>query len=279
MKLLCFLINVSKSGYYKWLKRKGTLNRYELDRKLLCKHILEYYPNHKSWGYRQYAYNIRKDTGWLFSDNLCHKCCKMLKIKSIARKAPYKKNSDEHIVYKNIVNNNWETTRPLEKVCTDTTMFYNNGKAYDLTMYIDVFNNEIVAYDLSNSKHCNNPVNHFNALKMLLKNIKKRGYTNLETIVHSDQGSIYTSKAFYNAHKNYNIIRSMSRLGTPTDNPIIESLNGWMKEELKIDFNLYKTKDIHKTIKEYIHYFNHERLAYSLNYKSPVQYRTELSFK
>lgn len=270
---------MSKSGYYKWLKRKGTLNRYELDRKLLCKHILEYYPNHKSWGYRQLAFNIRKDTGWLFSDNLCHKCCKMLKIKSIARKAPYRKNCEEHIVYKNIINSNWETTRPLEKVCTDTTMFYNNGKAYDLTMYIDVFNNEIVAYDLSNSKHCNNPVNHFNALKMLLKNIKKRGYTNLETIVHSDQGSIYTSKAFYNAHKNYNIIRSMSRLGTPTDNPIIESLNGWMKEELKIDFNLYKTKDIHKTIKEYIHYFNHERLAYSLNYKSPVQYRTELSFK
>ena len=148
-----------------------------------------------------------------------------------------------------------------------------------MDFYLDVFNNEIVAYDLSNSKHCNNPTNHFAALKMLLKNIKKRGYTNLETIVHSDQGSIYTSKAFYYAHKNYNIIRSMSRLGTPTDNPIIESLNGWMKEELKIDFNLYKTKDIHKTIKEYIHYFNHERLAYSLNYKSPVQYRTELSFK
>ena len=144
MKFLCALIKVSKSGYYKWLKRKGTLNRYELDRKLLCKHILEYYPNHKSWGYRQLAFNIRKDTGWLFSDNLCHKCCKMLKIKSIARKSPYKRSGDEHIVYKNIINSNWETIRPLEKVCTDTTMFYNNGKAYDLTMYIDVFNNEIV---------------------------------------------------------------------------------------------------------------------------------------
>ena len=70
----------------------------------------------------------------------------------------------------------------------------------------------------------------------------------------------------------------MSRQGTPTDNPIIESLNGWIKEELVCDFNLYKTKDIHKTIKDYIYYFNNERLSYSLNYKSPVQYRTELSF-
>ena len=40
-----------------------------------------------------------------------------------------------------------------------------------------------------------------------------------------------------------------------------------------------KTKDVQKTVKDYIYYFNNERLAYSLNYKSPIQYRTELSFK
>ena len=70
----------------------------------------------------------------------------------------------------------------------------------------------------------------------------------------------------------------MSRARTPTDNPIIESLNVWIKEKLAIDFNLYKTNNIHKTINEYINYYNNERLAYSLQYKSPVQYRTELSF-
>ena len=67
-------------------------------------------------------------------------------------------------------------------MCTDTTMFYNNGKAYDLTMYIDVFNNEIVAYDLSDGKHCSNPVNHFNALKMLLKSIKKEDIQTLRRL-------------------------------------------------------------------------------------------------
>jgi predicted transcriptional regulator len=45
-----------------------------------------------------------------------------------------------------------------------------------------------------------------------------------------------------------------------------------------VDFNLSKTDDVHKTVKEYINYYNNERLAYSLKYKSPVQYRTELSF-
>ena len=140
----------------------------------------------------------------------------------------------------------------------------------------NLFKNSV--YDLADGKHGANPANHIKALKCLIKTKIKRGYKDLETIVHSDQGVIYSSMVFANTHKDYNIKRSMSRAGTPTDNPIIESLNGWIKEELVIDFNLYKTDDVHKTIKDYIKYYNNERLAYSLQYKSPVQYRTELSF-
>ena len=271
-------MGLSRSGYYKWLKRKGILNRYQNDRILLCNMIKKYHNNHKSWGYRHIAAEIRKDTGWIFSDNLCHKCCKTLKIRSKARKSPYKNPGEESIKYPNIIWNNWDASRPFEKIVTDTTIFYNHNKQYDLTLYIDVFNNEIVAYDLAAGKHGANPANHIKALKCLIKTKIKRGYKDLETIVHSDQGVIYSSMVFANTHKDYNIKRSMSRAGTPTDNPIIESLNGWIKEELVIDFNLYKTDDVHKTIKDYIKYYNNERLAYSLQYKSPVQYRTELSF-
>ena len=278
MESLCKSVGLSRSGYYKWLKRKGTLNRYQNDRILLCNMIKKYHNNHKSWGYRHIAAEIRKDTGWIFSDNLCHKCCKTLKIRSKARKSPYKKPGEESIKYPNIIWNNWDASRPFEKIVTDTTIFYNHNKQYDLTLYIDVFNNEIVAYDLADGKHGANPANHIKALKCLIKTKIKRGYKDLETIVHSDQGVIYSSMVFANTHKDYNIKRSMSRAGTPTDNPIIESLNGWIKEELVIDFNLYKTDDVHKTIKDYIKYYNNERLAYSLQYKSPVQYRTELSF-
>ncbi len=272
-------MEVSRSGYYKWGKRKGTLNRYQNDRRILSEMIIDIHKKHRIWGYRHIAAYIRQDLGWGFSDNLCHKCCKALKIQSKARKPPYIKGGKENVRYPNIIQNNWSTTRPLEKVCTDTTIFYNNNQAYDLTMYIDVFNNEIVAYDLAISKHRCNPSNHYRAMKKLLKIKEKRGYKDLETIVHSDQGTIYTSRAFADTHKDYTIIRSMSRVATPTDNPIIESLNGWMKEEMVKDFNLYKTKDVQKTVKDYIYYFNNERLAYSLNYKSPIQYRTELSFK
>lgn len=47
----------------------------------------------------------------------------------------------------------------------------------------------------------------------------------------------------------------MSRVAAPTDNPIIEALNGWIKEELFLDFDLYSSKDIPTLINNYIHYF------------------------
>ena len=70
----------------------------------------------------------------------------------------------------------------------------------------------------------------------------------------------------------------MSRVGTPTDNPVIESLNGWIKNELYKDFKIYLAEDINIAINDYINYFNTQRLAYSLQYKTPVQYRTEQGF-
>ena len=121
-------MGLSRSGYYKWLKRKDTLNRYQKDRKLLCQIIKEYHKKHKSWGYRHIASEIKKDLGWVFSANLCHKCCKMMKIHSKARKSPYPKAGEESIKYPNIIWNNWTTTRPFEIIVTDTSMY--NVKSY-----------------------------------------------------------------------------------------------------------------------------------------------------
>ena len=70
----------------------------------------------------------------------------------------------------------------------------------------------------------------------------------------------------------------MSRAGTPTDNPKIEAINGWMKDELYIDYKLYNSNDIRKTVDEYIFYFNNDRLACSLKYKTPTQVKVELGF-
>ena len=64
----------------------------------------------------------------------------------------------------------------------------------------------------------------------------------------------------------------------PSDNPIIESLSGWLEEEMKIYFNLKSAESIPSFIENYVYYFNNERLSCKLNYKTPVQYRTEQGF-
>ncbi|MBQ6432284.1 MAG: integrase core domain-containing protein, partial [Oscillospiraceae bacterium] len=74
------------------------------------------------------------------------------------------------------------------------------------------------------------------------------------------------------------ILRSMSRGGTPTDNPIIEALNGWMKEELYLDFDLAHAQDVPTLLNQCVSFFNYRRRHAALGYKSPVQYRTELGF-
>ena len=65
----------------------------------------------------------------------------------------------------------------------------------------------------------------------------------------------------------------MSRAGTPTDNTAMESINGWLKEELFIDFKIPLTDDPIKAINEYVHFFNYERPAYYLGYLTPIQYK------
>lgn len=70
------LMDVNSSGYYKWLKQKDTDNCYERNRKKLTSLLFIKNRKHKSWGYHRLAAEVRKETGWLFSDKLAHKCCK-----------------------------------------------------------------------------------------------------------------------------------------------------------------------------------------------------------
>ena len=76
------------------------------------------------------------------------------------------------------------------------------------------------------------------AIVMMIPFLGLTGYKDLDTIFHTDQGSVYSSVSFNNILNSYTITRSMSRAGTPTDNPVIESKNGWLKKEMYIDFDI-----------------------------------------
>jgi transposase InsO family protein len=276
---LCEVMNVSRSGYYKWLKAKEEKKQYQQDREELVKLVSKIYSKYPSFGYRSINGKIREMVGWVVSDNYVHRCCRYLGIKSKVKHYKWKKAGDESIVYPNSVNNLWDATVPFELIVSDTTAIRFKGKLYEWTFYLDTFNNEIVGSAVGEYKSCSNKKVHFKALEDMIEAKIKRGYKDQDTVLHTDQGSIYASSTFANAYKDYNIKQSMSRAGTPTDNPIIESLNGWIKASIKIDIDSSEFKTVNEYIQKVVHYVNYERPSSKLEYKTPTLYRKELRIR
>ena len=216
------------------------------------------------------------ETGWVFSLNLAHKCCKAAGIHSIARKRRYQRPGEESILFANEVKGRWNATQPLQIVVSDMTMFKVGNTYWEWTILLDTFNNEILAHSVTSQAGSNRP--YYHCLEELKKQIDKREEQTSQIVLHTDQGAVYSSQAFCQAHHNYNILRSMSRGGTPTDNPIIEALNGWMKEALYLDFDLAHSHDDQALLDAYVDFFNYHRPAAAVGYRSPGQFKTERGF-
>ena len=155
------------------------------------------------------------------------------------------------------------------QVVSDMTAFHLKGSYYELTLFMDLWNNEILSYSLSSRK--GDRMTYIHGLEGLIE-LKKKN-PDLEMVLHTDQGSVYSSKSFNELLPLYNIVHSMSRAGTPTDNAAMEAINGWIKAEIFNDFHLTSNENITYEVEKYIRFFNEERPAYSLNYLTPKQYR------
>ena len=207
----------------------------------------------------------------MFSNNYAHKICKYLNIKSKSRhfKRYGKKANHELKDFPNYILAELNPSSPFQIIVSDMTAFWANHKYYELTLYMDLFNNEIISYSLSNKR--GDPNTYHEGLQIILH--KKEEYLDLVTILHSDHGSVYSSKKFNESLDNYNIIHSMSKPGKPTENGAMEAINGWVKEELFIDFKINSSNDVFDEIDNYIHYFNYERPQVALNYLTPIQFK------
>ena len=263
-----------KSEYYKWKTRENNPSIRIIQRETDINVIREIHEKHPSHGYRWINSYLRRHCGIVMSDNHVHLCCKYAGIVSQGKHYKYVQPGEEKKKYPNLVLGRWKLlSRPLEVVVSDMTCFYVKGKYYELTFYFDAFTKEILSYGLVSRR--GDSRQYYGGLKDVINLIKKEGNTET-TVLHTDQGSVYSSLSYNELISNYNIKRSMSRAGKPTDNPVNESLNGWIKEELFLDFNLRQSDDVEQTIKDYVYYFNNDRLAYSLKYKTPTQFKIEL---
>ena len=269
VKYLCEVLSINRSGFYKW---KHRLEHPSNRMKSLVSDIVlfkEYHSKYPSHGYRWLNAKIRLDTGLIMSDQRAHRICKAAGIRSISKHYRYKKPGDPFKAYPNLMMTGLNVSGPLQCIVSDMTAFYLSGIYYELTLFMDVWNNEILSYSLSKKR--GDRMTYMSGLKGIL-DIKAQ-YPDMEMILHTDQGSVYSSKSFNELLPLYNIIRSMSRAGTPTDNASMEAINGWMKAEMFSDFHITSNESIDREIDKYIMFFNEERPAYSLNYLTPKQYK------
>ena len=264
-------MNINRSGFYKWLNRRYSPSIRELNRIDACNLFEEYHNKFPSHGYRWLNAKIKLDKGIIYSDNYAHKICKFLNIKSLSKhfKRKGKKSFRELKNFPNFILAELNPLRPFQLVVSDMTAFWVNNHYFELVIFMDLFNNEIISYYLSSKK--GDPNSYHFALQDLIT--KKEEYKDLELILHTDQGSVYSSKKFNESLHLYNIIHSMSKPGTPTENGAMEAINGWIKEELFIDFNIKSCEDIHKQIDDYIYFFNNERPQAALKYLTPAQFK------
>ena len=273
IKLLCSVLDVNRSSFYKWknrLEHPSKRMKTFVSNLMLFKEYHEMYPSH---GYRWLNAKIRLDTGLVLSDQYAHKCCKTAGIVSKTKHYRYKKPGDPFKTYPNLLMQGLSVDGPLQCVVSDMTAFYFNGVYYELTFFMDLWNNEILTHALSQKK--GDRMTYISGLNDLI-DIKKK-YPKLEMVLHTDQGAVYASKSFNEILPLYNIIRSMSRAGTPTDNAAMEAINGWIKTEIFTDLHITSNEKIREEVASYISFYNEQRPAYSLNYLTPKQYREYFS--
>lgn len=240
IRLLCTKTGIPRSSFYNW---KKSVEHPPEQKKRLVQSIglfQEYHGRFPSHGYRWLNAKIRLDKGIVFSDPYAHKCCKIAGIKSLCKHYSYKKEGDPSRTYPNLLLAGINITGPMECVVSDMTAFYVERTYYELTLYMDLWNDELIAHALSSKR--GDRMTYLDGLQDVLA--FKKQYPNQKLILHSDQGSVYASKSYNELLPMYNIVRSMSRAGTPTDNAAMEAINGWIKAELFTDFHITSPENV-----------------------------------
>ena len=269
---MCEIADVSRSGYYAW-KNTADLRakREEADKKDF-EAILEAYK------FRGYAKGARGIYMRLLHTN---KRMNLKKIRRLMRKYglkcpfrgpnPYRRMAKAlktNTVFPNIVNREFVSGTVRKVLLTDITyIFYDGGVCY-LSTILDAFTREILAYELSSNLEVTFVLNTVEKL------ITEHGSTlDDTTIIHSDQGCHYTSKAFIQKLKDNNFVQSMSRKGNCWDNAPQESFFGHMKDEIKYEIAMKKTFDeVKAKIDDWIDYYNNDRYQWELVKLSPKEY-------
>ncbi|TCP62500.1 transposase InsO family protein [Baia soyae] len=167
----------------------------------------------------------------------------------------------------NVLARNFQATKPNQKWVTDITEFHLYGEKLYLSPILDLYNGEIIAYEVENR-----PVYSL-VYKMLDKAFKQLEESEAP-LLHSDQGWHYQMRPYQHSLKQRGVTQSMSHKGNCLDNGVMENFFGLLKSELLYLHEFDSMDHFKQKLEDYIHYYNHKRLKIKLKGMSPVQYRT-----
>ena len=206
-------LGICPNAYYNYRKHRKA--DYYAQKEKVQEQILDIYHNHNGVdGYRSITIYLERK-GYHYSPTTIHKYMNTeLGLRSIVRpKKPGTKPGKPHKVFQNRLKQDFRADRPNQKWCTDFTyLFLKNGDVrYNCTI-IDLYDRSVVAS--ITDRHITSDL----AVRTLRKALEQQHPAEGGLILHSDQGSQYTSKVFVEFCDSVHVIQSMSKAGYPYDN-------------------------------------------------------------
>jgi transposase InsO family protein len=266
VKRMAGLLNVSRSGFYTFLKRKPDTIHKVTDGVL--KIVKETHDSHGScYGMQKTFHEVRKLHPFV-SRLQVFRSMKVLKIGGKRRKRfiPRTTDSSHNLpISPNLLSREFSVNSPNKVWVSDITYIRTLTGWLYLCVVIDLFSRKVVGWSMQNHMHTSLVSD---ALDMAVLNRNPEP----GLMLHSDRGSQYASHAFRLKLKNYSMIQSMSGKGNCWDNACAESFFGLMKNELpkKVFQNQSEAKAV---IFDYIErFYNRKRIHGYLNYLSPEEF-------
>ena len=268
---MCKIANVSKSGYYKWLKNKDKISFEEIIDHTLVKNI--FFQEKGKKGIRRIKMDLEDMHGRKMNRKKIARIMKDLNLKTTTRrKNPYKQNVKDNLekfYCENLLQRDFKNKLPYKALGIDITYLKYNGKFAYLCVLLDVKTTEIVSYALSRSMTKELALA---TIEAGLEVIKDNKYS---IIIHSDRGSQFTSKDYKDLLLKNGLTQSMSAPASPRDNAVIESFFGHLKDEVCLK-GVKSFEQIISIIDDYMYYYNNERRQWNKNRMTPVEYRNFL---
>jgi len=265
---MCRVLRISRSGYYAWVKKPRSKRAIE-NESILFNIRVFFNKSKRTYGSPR-IHKEMQESGFKIGLNRVAKIMRKAGLKADRiYKKQYKQNIREIEAAPNIINQDFRAEAPNQRWVTDITQIRTYEGWLYLAVVCDLYSRMIIGWSMQ-SVATNKLV-----LDALLMAVLRR-QPKQQVIIHSDQGSQFTSNDWKAFCKNHNLILSMSRRGNCLDNAVIESFNSTLKKE-KIKGQVYKTRNKAKLdIFEYIEtFYNTKRRHSYIGFLSPINFENQ----